>query len=67
MIIHFLLHGKSLCGMKDMPAKWPEGHRWLSSDDWPNAEQMIGDGSTLCEDCKQRAPAVLAKLKEMKR
>ena len=28
-MIHLLSSGRALCGMHEVPAKWPEGHRWV--------------------------------------
>lgn len=46
-VLHMLRHGRSLCGMADIPANWPEGHFWVPDTDRNEAT---------CEACKLAYP-----------
>jgi hypothetical protein len=46
-IVHILQEGCVLCGFPGIPGAWPEGHRWVASDD-PNVEKLV-----TCLMCRQ--------------
>lgn len=48
MTIHILFHGLPICGFsREVPANWPEGHKWISIDDRELHQHLN------CEGCKQ--------------
>ncbi len=46
--VHILDQGFALCGLKGVPAEWPEGHRWVRLDEKKRAT---------CPGCKRAADA----------
>jgi hypothetical protein len=48
-IIHCLLEGRALCGKAGVPGGWPEGHVWLSIEEW-HTHEMVED-AIKCQGC----------------
>ncbi len=55
-IIHILKHGLALCDLEGVPARWPEGHQWIS---FKEPEEIKRQCSLACRKC-------LAEYKELR-
>lgn len=56
MIVHVLLRGLPLCGFtRDVPARWPKGHRWATIQEATDDAYRLPSGARWCSACASSA------------